>query len=134
MLYTAGNLPLVVWMIKGFIETIPKELDESARLDGCTTFQIFIRIIVPLCQPGLMAASIVVFVNTWNEFIMASTFIQSSEKRMLQVGIRLLSGYYEVEWTNIMAICLLGSIPPIIIFLLFQRTLIAGMTRGAIKG
>jgi multiple sugar transport system permease protein len=134
MLYTSGNLPLVVWLMKGFIESIPKELDESARLDGCTTFQIFAKVIVPVVKPGLSAAGIIVFINTWNEFIAALTFIQSPEKRMLQVGIRLLSGYYTVQWTNIMATCMLGSIPPIILFLFFQRSLIAGLTRGAIKG
>jgi ABC-type glycerol-3-phosphate transport system permease component len=134
LLYTAGNLPLVIWLMRGFIETVPRELDESARIDGCTTLQIFVKVIVPLVRPGLSAAGIVVFIYTWNEFIAALTFIQSPEKRMLQVGIRLLSGYYTVQWTNIMAICMLGSIPPIILFLFFQRSLIAGLTKGAIKG
>lgn len=134
MLFTSGSLPLIIWLMRGFIATIPVELDESARLDGGNTFQIFWRIIVPLILPGLSAGGIIIFINTWNSFLIPLTFIQSPEKRLVQVGIRLLSGYYEIQWTRIMATCLLGSIPPIILFLLFQKSLISGLTKGAIKG
>ena len=134
MLYTSGSLPLIIWLMRSFIQSIPVELDESARLDGCNTFTIFWKIIVPLIKPGLSAGGIIVFINTWNNFLIALTFIQSPQKRLIQPGIRLLAGYYTIQWTRIMAACMLGSIPPIILFLIFQRSLIAGLTKGAVKG
>ncbi|MEM6428586.1 MAG: carbohydrate ABC transporter permease [Deinococcota bacterium] len=135
LVYIAGAMPLTVWLLKGFIESIPKELDESALLDGASKFQVFRFVILPLIGPGMAAAAVITFINSWNEFLLALTFIQSPEKRTLQPGIQLFVGYYEsTEWTLIAAATLIACIPVIILFIFLQRSLIAGLTAGAVKG
>lgn len=135
LVYTAGNMPLVVWLLKGFIDGLPIELDESAVIDGANSFQVFRHIILPLIAPGLSAAAVLTFVNAWNEFLVALTFIQSSSKRTLQPAIQQFVGYYEqTEWTYIAAATLIACVPVVIVFLFLQRALIAGLTAGSVKG
>jgi len=135
LVYTAGNMPLVVWLLRGFIDGLPIELDESAVIDGATTLQVFRHIILPLIAPGLAAAAVLTFVNAWNEFLVALTFIQSASKRTLQPAIQQFVGYYEqTEWTYIAAATLIACVPVVIVFLFLQRALIAGLTAGSVKG
>lgn len=133
LLHTAINLPLVILIMKSFIESIPFELDEAALLDGCSYFQAFIRIILPLLKPGLSAAGIIVFMHAWNEFIMGLTFIQSQDKRLVQPGIWTFAQYRDIQMRNLMASCIVASIPIIILFLILQRRFIEGLTRGSVK-
>ncbi len=126
---------LVVWLLRGFIDGLPIELDESAVIDGATTLQVFRHIILPLIAPGLAAAAVLTFVNAWNEFLVALTFIQSASKRTLQPAIQQFVGYYEqTEWTYIAAATLIACVPVVIVFLFLQRALIAGLTAGSVKG
>ncbi|MBA2277495.1 MAG: carbohydrate ABC transporter permease [Chloroflexia bacterium] len=135
LIYTASFLPLVVWLMKGFIESIPEELDESAIIDGASRWQVLIRIILPLSGPGLAAAATLTFVAAWNEFLVALTMIQTPDQRTIQPTIQLFVGYYEqTEWTLIAAATLIACVPVVILFLLLQRALIAGLTAGAVKG
>ena len=135
LVYIAGDMPLTVWLLKGFIEGIPKELDESAFIDGATKFQVFRHIILPLIGPGLSAAAVIAFVSSWNEFLLALTFIQSPEKRTLQPAIQLFVGYFEsTQWTLIAAATLIACVPVIILFIFLQKSLISGLTAGAVKG
>lgn len=135
LIYTASFLPLVVWLMKGFIEGIPEELDESAIIDGASRWQVLVRIILPLSGPGLAAAATLTFVAAWNEFLVALTMIQTPDQRTIQPTIQLFVGYYEqTEWTYIAAATLIACVPVVILFLLLQRALIAGLTAGAVKG
>jgi ABC-type glycerol-3-phosphate transport system permease component len=119
--------------MRGFIEVIPRELDEAASLDGCPRFSTFSRIIVPLATPGLAAAGIIVFINSWNEFLVALTFTTSNEIRTMPVGIYLFQNYYGVDWSMMMAAAVVSCLAVVAIFLILQRRLIAGLTQGAIK-
>lgn len=135
LIYTSSFLPLVVWLLKGFIEGIPVELDESAIIDGASRWQVLTRIILPLSGPGLAAAATLTFVAAWNEFLVALTMTQTPDRRTIQPTIQLFVGVYEqTEWTLIAAATLIACVPVVILFLLLQRALIAGLTAGAVKG
>lgn len=135
LIYTASFLPLVVWLMKGFIEGIPMELDESAIIDGASRWQVLTRIILPLSGPGLAAAATLTFVAAWNEFLVALTMTQTPDLRTIQPTIQLFVGVYEqTQWTLIAAATLIACVPVVVLFLVLQRALIAGLTAGAVKG
>lgn len=134
IMYTGWNAPFSIWILKSFIETIPREIEESALIDGCSEFQVFCKIILPLSGPGLAAVSTIVFINSWNEFISAVTFTSSDAVRTVPVGLQMLLGYYFIRWGPIMAAATLSTLPALILFLFLQRQLVAGLTKGALKG
>ena len=133
IMYSGWNIPFAVWLMRGFIEVIPKELDEAASIDGCKRFGAFMRIIVPLSTPGLAATGIIVFINSWNEFLVALTFTSSNEIRTMPVGIYLFQNYYGVEWGMLMASSIVSCLAVVVFFLILQKRLIAGLTQGAVK-
>lgn len=108
--------------------------EESALIDGCSEFQVFCKIILPLSGPGLAAVSTIVFINSWNEFISAVTFTSSDAVRTVSVGLQMLLGYYFIRWGPIMAAATLSTLPALVLFLFLQRQLVAGLTKGALKG
>lgn len=136
--YVTFSLPLAVWMMAGFFQTIPKELEEQAMIDGFSRIKILWKIILPLSWPALATCAILIFIGpfAWNEFLFALSFMIRDTSHTVPVGIALLSGtsMYEVPWSRICAACVLATLPLIIFVVLFQRKIITGLTRGATKG
>lgn len=129
-----GGSALSVWLMKNFVDSIPKDLDEASYLDGGTHWTTFWQIIFPLVQPMLVAQFIFGFIGVYNEYILTSILISDDALYPLGVGVRTLSTALATSWTLFCAAAVLGSIPILIIFFLAQRFLVEGLTRGAVKG
>jgi len=130
-----GALGINTWLMKGFFDTIPDELDESARVDGATPAQVFWGIILPLGAPVLAVVALLTFIFTINEFIIASRLLQSTDKFTLPVGLYgFIANRYGQQWGPFCAGVVLAAIPVVIIFLFLQRYIVHGLTRGAVKG
>jgi ABC-type glycerol-3-phosphate transport system permease component len=134
LIYAAWQLPIVVWIMKAFFEGIPIELDEAARVDGCSRVRAFYSIILPLSWPGLAASGIIVFVWVWNEFIIGLTLTQSETTRPLTAGLFSFVGETGIDWGRMTAGAAIALVPVIIFFLIFQRRFVDGLTAGATKG
>lgn len=132
--YTTFSLPLSIWVLTHFFRSIPQELYSASRVDGCTPFQSFYKIFLPLSAPGLFATAILVFIYSWNEFLFALTFTSTVASRTIPVGIALFPGLHEVPWGEIAAASVVVTIPLIFLVLTFQTKIIEGLTAGAIKG
>ena len=130
---TIFALPFVIWLLKGFFEDLPIELEEAALIDGCTPFGAFTKVALPLVAPGLVATALFAFVFTWNEFMFALLFTRRNV-RTLTVIVPSLVGGHEILWGQIAAIGTIAIIPGILLALLLQRYLIRGLTMGAVKG
>jgi N,N'-diacetylchitobiose transport system permease protein len=126
-------LPYTVWMLRGFIVNVPKELDEAALVDGCSRWQTFYKIILPLTAPGLVAASIYGFIQTWNEFIIINT-LNDADKWNLMAWLASNQTLRGTTWGPLMAAATLTSLPVVIFFLIIQRKVAVGLTAGAVKG
>ena len=135
--YTAFSLPLTIFILTTFFTSIPWEMEEAARVDGATPFQAFSRVILPLAAPGIFTASILVFVSSWNEFLIASTVApRNPAVQTIPVAISTFTGSvpFERPIGTITAACVTATVPLILLVLLFQKRIIAGLTAGAIKG
>lgn len=130
----AFTLPLSIWVLKGFFDGIPKELDEAAMMDGCNVFQTFYKIIVPLIIPGIVAVSIFSFILAWDEFFFARTFLSSERNWVMSVGLSSFKEEFTIQWTDLMAATVLFTIPPTVLFMFIQKHLVSGLTGGAVKG
>jgi multiple sugar transport system permease protein len=126
-------IPFSTWMMTGYIDAIPRELDEAALIDGCTRPGTLIRVILPLCTPGIVATGIYLFITSWNEYLYATT-LAGGQLKTITVAIQSLIGEYEIEWGLLTAGGFVGSLPATILFLLVQRRLVGGLTQGAVKG
>jgi N,N'-diacetylchitobiose transport system permease protein len=131
--YLVLILPYTVWTLRGFISAIPRELDEAALIDGCSRFQTFWRIILPLTGPGLVATSVYGFIQAWNEFIIINT-LNSPEKQNLMAWLLQNQTNRGTAWGPLMAGAIITSIPVVVFFLMIQRNIAAGLTSGAVKG
>jgi arabinogalactan oligomer / maltooligosaccharide transport system permease protein len=134
MIFGLGGSALAVWLMKNFIDSIPRELDEAAYLDGASSWRVFWTITFPLVQPMLVAQFIFSFIGVYNEYILTSALLADPDKYPLGVGVRTLATQYNTQWTLFCAAAVMGSIPILIVFFLAQRFLVEGLTRGAIKG
>jgi N,N'-diacetylchitobiose transport system permease protein len=135
IVYSAQALPVSIWMLRNFVATIPKELEEAAAIDGATSFRIFWRILFPLVAPGLVATSIFAFITAYNEFIVALTFLgQAHSDYTLPIYVTYFFGRGGAQWGPIMAASTMYTIPVIIFFLIVRRRLVGGLTAGAVKG
>lgn len=132
--YVAMGVPISVFILTGFMKGIPKEIEESAEIDGCNKIQMFFKMILPLSKPGLSTLAIYNGVNMWNEFSFAYTLTQSSEKRTLPLAVWEFRGRYSMNTPMIMAVLVLTLLPMLIMFIFAQDKLIKGMTAGAVKG
>lgn len=132
--YTSFALPFCVWMLKGFFDRIPRELDEAAMLDGADRLNVFLRVVVPLARPGIIATAIFSALVAWNEFLFAVALTSSPKMYLLTVGITSNLGQFRVQWNDLMATAVLAVLPVIALYALLQRHLVAGMTAGAVKG
>jgi multiple sugar transport system permease protein len=132
--YTTFSLPLSIWILTNFFKEIPDEIYLAARVDGCTPFQAFYKIMLPLSSPGIFTTAILVFIFSWNEFLFALTFTSTQASRTIPVAIALFPGLHEIPWGDIAAASVVVTIPLIILVFAFQRRIIEGLTAGAIKG
>jgi multiple sugar transport system permease protein len=127
------TLPYAIIMITAYLNTLPKELDESVKVDGGTGWTALWRILVPISVPGLIAVGVYTFMISWNEYLFALTLTRTDDMRTVPIGIQLLMGQHSYEWNQMMAMSILGSIPVLVLFLIFQRRFIGGLTAGAVK-
>ena len=128
------TLPLVVWLMKGFIDGLPAEVELSAYIDGAGPFCILMDIVLPMMKPGMAASAIYVFVTSWNEFVFGLTFTTSTDMRPLPAGISLLLlQEFQYKWPEMMAVAMVATIPILALFIFFQRYFIEGITAGAVK-
>jgi multiple sugar transport system permease protein len=133
--YAALNLPFAVWLLTGYMEQIPYELEEAAAIDGLTQFQTFYRVILPLAVPALTTAFLLVFIFSWNEFMLALTFMSRESSRTLTVGVATLSGAfaYEIPWGLLAAGIVVSTAPLIVAAAFFQKQIVSGLTAGGVK-
>lgn len=127
-------VPFTAWMLKGYFDSIPRELEEAAWIDGCTRLRALVQIILPLAAPGIAASLMFGAILTWDDFIFARTFITSSHLWTVTVGLSSFKGEYVTYWNEIMAASFIGTIPIVIIFSFVERFMIGGLTAGALKG
>ena len=132
--YTAFFLPFTMWFLTSFFKTIPREMEESAEMDGCTPFQTLYRIVLPLSAPAIFTVMILVFIFSWNEFLISFTLMSTESVRTYPVGLVMMQGQWEVPWGEMMAATTLVAVPVITLVLLAQKHIIQGLTAGALKG
>ena len=134
--YTIFTLPFTVWVLTTFMRVLPKEIEEAAIVDGATPWQIISKVFMPLMWPALVTTGLLAFIAAWNEFLFALTFTSSSVQRTVPVAIGLLSGstQYEIPWGLLMAASVIVTVPLVILVLIFQRKIVAGLTAGGVKG
>jgi multiple sugar transport system permease protein len=132
--YPTFTVSFCTWLLIGYFRTIPNEIEECARVDGCTRLGAFIRVGLPLAIPGVIAAFLFSFTLTWTEFIYALTFISRSEAKTIPVGVSLFQAGDLLLWGQLMASAALASFPIIILYSFFQRHFMRGLTAGAVKG
>jgi multiple sugar transport system permease protein len=129
----AFNLTFSIWLLASYFQSIPKDMEEAAVVEGASDLQAMFRIIVPLAAPGLVTVVIFAFITTWNEFLMALTFITTPAKKMITVGLYQLVGKYEVQWNLLTAGAIFGVLPTLILFMFIQKQLVKGLVTGALK-
>ena len=135
MVYLGGAIGFNAFLIKGFMDTIPNSLDESAKVDGASPAQIFFRIVFPLARPVLAVIFIITFINIYSEFILARTLIRAADQFTLAVGLQLfVESEYSAKWGSLAAAALIGAAPIVLTFLIAQKQIIGGLTSGAVKG
>jgi len=132
--YMIFTLPYAIIMMTGYFNTLPRDLDEAVMIDGGSTFVALWRVLVPISLPGIVSVGVYTFMLAWNEFLFALTLTRTNDMRTVPVGIQLLMGQHSYEWNQMMAMSVLGSLPVLILFLIFQRYFIAGMSAGSVKG
>lgn len=131
--YVVFTLPYAIIMMTAYLDSLPRELDEAARVDGAGAMSILWRIFVPISVPGLVAVGLYTFMISWNEYLFALTLTQTDDRRTVPVGIQLLMGQNNYLWNEVMAMSILGSVPVLVLFLVFQRYFVGGLAAGAVK-
>ena len=134
ILYAAGQIPFGVFLIYGFLDSIPRELDEAAIIDGCGPFQLFFQIIVPLITPVLVTEAVLSFLGAWNNFIMPLYYLNNSANWPMTLSVYNFFGQYQQSWNLVSADILMTVLPVIVVYLAAQRYILSGMTAGAVKG
>jgi multiple sugar transport system permease protein len=132
--YTTFALPFTTWMLRGFFEGIPREIEECALVDGCSRRRMLWRIVLPISLPGLAAAAILVFLLAWNEYLFAMLLIHSENLKTFPVTLTTFTSRWRVDYAALAAASVIVSVPVATVFLLLQRYLVSGMTAGAVKG
>ena len=132
--YLSGNVPFCTWLTLGYFRTIPEELEDAARIDGCTRLGVLFRIVLPLSAPGIVTAFIFAFTGCWNEFLYATVLINSTHLKTLPTGLGSYIMGDVFLWGPLMATAIITTIPPVLLFIIVQRYIISGMTLGSVKG
>ena len=131
--YLTFGLPLSIWLLKGFYDNIPPQLEQAARLDGASRFQAFLRVVMPLSLPGIIATAIYSFIQAWNEYVYALTFLNDKSKLTLPVGLQRFFSEYATNWPGLMAASFITSVPVVVLFLVLQKYFVRALTDGAVK-
>jgi len=131
--YVSFTAPFCIWSLKGFFDSIPRSIEEASWIDGCSRLRSLFQIVFPLALPGIIATSLFAFLLSWHEFLFARTLLSSINKWTIATGIASYVGEYYTTWPYVMAASTVTSIPVVILFLVFQKYLVAGLTRGAVK-
>ena len=131
--YLTFGLPLSIWLLKGFFDNIPPQLEQAARIDGATRFQAFFHIVMPLSSPGIIATAIYSFIVAWNEYVYALTFLNDKSRLTLPVGLQRFFAEHTTNWPGLMAASFIMSIPVVVLFLFLQKHFVKALTEGAVK-
>ena len=131
--YLTFGLPLSIWLLKGFYDNIPVQLEQAARIDGATRFKAFILVVMPLSSPGIIATAIYSFIVSWNEYVYALTFLNDQSKLTLPVGLQRFFTEYTTNWPGLMAASFIMSVPVVVMFLILQKYFVRALTEGAVK-
>lgn len=134
LLYTAYQLPVVIWMLYGYFLSLPLEIEQAARIDGYSPFATLRKVVLPLSRPGIVAAALFVLVFSWNDFVVAVTMTSSEQARTLPVAIYFYLGFYGREWGPLLAASIISIVPIIAVFVFLQRYFMSGLTGGGVKG
>lgn len=134
LVHSAFATPFATWLLKGFADSIPRDIEEAGQIDGASIWQAMAKLILPLLTPGMVAAGTYAFILTWNEFLYALTFTSSTSTRTLPIGLHLFIGEYQIRWDLLTAGGVLSVLPVIAGFLIVQRKLVDGLAAGAVKG
>jgi multiple sugar transport system permease protein len=134
LLYSAYQLPVVVWMLYGYFLSLPVEIENAARVDGCSPMRTLWKVVLPLSKPGLIAAGLFVLVFAWNDFVVAVTMTSSEAARTFPVAIYFYLGFYGREWGPLLAASIVSIVPIVAIFVFLQRHFVSGLTGGGVKG
>jgi len=132
--YASTTMPFAVWNLKGYFDTIPKELEEAARIDGASLTQTFVRIMLPLAVPAIAVTILFSFMAGWTEFVLAWTFLENPSRFTLAMALRSMQGQYATPWSEFAAMSILMSLPIVLLFFLMQRYVVSGLAAGAVKG
>jgi raffinose/stachyose/melibiose transport system permease protein len=134
LIYTALYSPFAVMLLRTYFIAVPKELEEAALIDGATPWQVFSKVMLPIVSPGILTVALIIGLNSWNEFLIATTFLQKADKVTAVIGFYLLSGQYSSDWGEIMAAALIIVVPVVVLFVAMQKRFIEGMAGGSVKG
>ncbi|EME53109.1 carbohydrate ABC transporter permease [Amycolatopsis decaplanina] len=134
LVYFAATLPFTCWMLYGFVNGIPYDLEEAAMIDGCSRAGAFRRVTLPLLAPGLVTTSVFSFITAWNEFLFAFVFMRDQNKQTLPVWLSSFRTAFSVDWGGIMAASVIYAVPALVFFIIVQRKLVSNLTAGAVKG
>ncbi|MBL8938580.1 MAG: sugar ABC transporter permease [Archangium sp.] len=134
LVYSTSSLPFCVWMLKGYFDTIPRELEEAAVMDGASPWQVFWIVVLPLARPALAVTALFSFMTAWNEFILSATLINDAARFTLPVALQQYVGEWKTEWGHFAAGALIVSAPVMALFFALQKYLVGGLTAGAVKG
>ena len=131
--YTFFNLPFAVWIMKNYFDGVPRSLDEQAQVDGCSTWEGFAKIILPVAKPGIAATAILAFIFSWNEFVFALVLTSSEQAQTLPIAVSLFVADDFIDWAHLAAGGMIAALPGILFGLFFQRYIVSGLTQGAVK-
>ena len=133
IVYMSFCVPYAIWLLVGFFQTVPIDIEEAARIDGANKMQVFYRVVLPIVAPGIVAVAIYTFINAWNEFLYSLILINSSEKATVAVALKSLEGQEVLDWGVMMAASAVVVIPSVIFFMLIQKKIAGGLAAGAVK-
>ena len=133
VVYASFSIPFCTWMMYGYFKSISTGLDEAARVDASSAFNTFLKIILPIALPGLVATIIYAFLQNWNEYMFASVLMSADEKKTITYAISTMADAYKIQWNYLMCAAMISSVPTLTVFVVMQKYLIAGMTAGAVK-
>lgn len=133
IVYASFSIPFCTWMMYGYFKSVPTGLDEAAKVDGSSAFNTFLRIVLPIAVPGLVATVIYAFLQNWNEYMFASVLMSADEKKTITYAISTMADAYKIQWNYLMCASIISSVPTLVVFIVMQKYLIAGMTAGAVK-
>jgi multiple sugar transport system permease protein len=134
IIYSSFVTPYVVWLMRGYLDTVPRELDDAARVDGCSRLGALWRVILPVSRPGLLSTALLAFLLAWDEFLYALVITQTNASKTLPVALNDFIGRYGVDFGRLATGGVIAAIPPVIIAFVFQRYIVAGLTAGSVKG